>query len=350
MWIFFFPVAGGDTGSKFPAMGALTWQDPWNSRKQQSLNSTSGEKDTHSRLKRSCTKARFGSLSPNTSFSSSNRLHLHYNDPGILQPCPRISEYPPLSQQPVPKLCQHSWSSNHPFNCCPDGVPVILICWQPIPFYLHSLAARTLSLEMLLMPAPGLWGQGVQVTHSPLGGEAEPLEPFQRLGLSPGKSTCQSPGSLCRAWDVKENGNTSCSGVSPHPKLSATFLLRSSSAGESQSSSPLSSGPNAMQQLKNSEPGIPFHYSLCSHPLGVPAFHCRYGEGSDANSREKEFSWRLRGEGGCWMSVCGTQDPTGTGKDSQRELRRMELCWAGASPQPVLPGVLETPDGTEHRE
>lgn len=123
-----------------------------------------------------------------------------------------------LSHQPVPKLCQHSWSSNHPFNCCPDGVPVILICWQSIPFYMCSLAARTLSLEMLLMPVPAFSGQGVQVTHSPLAGgvgqRGRALNPSQGWACPPGKATCQSSASLCRAWDVK-NGNPSCSGACP---------------------------------------------------------------------------------------------------------------------------------------
>lgn len=112
-----------------------------------------------------------------------------------------------LSHQPIPKLCQHSWSSNHPFNCCPDGVPVILICWQPIPFYLYSLAARTLSLEMLLLPVPGFWGWALQVTHSPLGGgvgqgEQSPWSPSQGWVCPPGESACQSPGSLCRRMET----------------------------------------------------------------------------------------------------------------------------------------------------
>lgn len=154
-----------------------------------------------------------------------------------------------------------------------------------------SLAARTLSLGLLLMPVPALWGQGAQVTHSPLErgvgqGEQSPWSPSQGWVCPPGKSACQIPGSWCRAWDMEENGNPSCSGAFPYPKLPATALLRISSAGESRSSSPSPSGPAgsaAAQTLRTR------NSSLCSHPLGVQGLPCLVGVGSDVIPGKRSF-------------------------------------------------------------
>lgn len=100
--------------------------------------------------------------------SSSSLKILCYNKPETPESKPRISESPPLTTCSPAGSCNYvSWSSNNLFNCCPDGVPVIVICWQPTSFYLYSLALRTLPLEIMLMPGPVFWGQGNQVEHLP---------------------------------------------------------------------------------------------------------------------------------------------------------------------------------------
>lgn len=245
-----------------------------------------------------------------------------------------------LSHQPVPKLCQHSWSSNHPFNCCPDGVPVILICWQPIPFYLYSLAARTLSLEMLLLPVPGFWGWGSPGDTFSLGRGcgtegAEPLEPFPRLGLSPWKINLPKSRLLVQGLG--------CKGELKH------FLFWSFPPSKAFCHLPAEELQCwRISQLKPSEPGIPLQTSLRSHPLGAHTLHCLSGQGSDADSREKAF---LESERGRLVIL----DVWHTGPCCHREGFPEGAQENGAvlgRTQPVLPGMqhMETPDGTEHRE